>query len=131
MYAHSIRFLMCAPDHYEVDKVINPWMEGNIHKSIRNRAVEEWQNLYQIIKARAVVNLMIPKKGWTDMVFAANAGLVSGDSVVLGRFCNKERRGEEPYFKKWFEQNGFTIYEVPADLPFEGAGCCLRELSHD
>ena len=41
----SIRILMCAPDHYDVDYVINPWMEGNIHKSSRDRAVEQWQKL--------------------------------------------------------------------------------------
>ena len=42
----QIRFLMCAPDHYDVDYVINPWMEGNIHKSSRDRAVEQWNKLY-------------------------------------------------------------------------------------
>jgi lysine-ketoglutarate reductase/saccharopine dehydrogenase-like protein (TIGR00300 family) len=45
--------------------------------------------------------------------------------VVLSRFFHKERQGEEPYFKEWFEQNGFTVYELPKDLPFEGAGDAL------
>ncbi|HAC65399.1 MAG TPA: TIGR00300 family protein [Cyanothece sp. UBA12306] len=121
----SIRFLMCAPDHYDVDYVINPWMEGNIHKSSQDRAVEQWQNLYHIIKDRAIVDLVSPAKGWPDMVFTANAGLVLGDNVVLSRFYHKERQGEEPYFKKWFEENGFTVYEMPPDLPFEGAGDAL------
>ncbi len=121
----SIRFLMCAPDHYDVDYVINPWMEGNIHKSTRDRAVEQWQNLYHIIKDRAIVDLVTPEKGWPDMVFTANAGLVLGDNVVLSRFYHKERQGEEPHFKKWFEDNGFTVYEMPPDLPFEGAGDAL------
>ncbi|ACK66743.1 LOR/SDH bifunctional protein conserved domain protein [Rippkaea orientalis PCC 8801] len=120
-----IRFLMCAPDHYDVDYVINPWMEGNIHKSTRDRAVEQWQNLYHIIKDRAIVDLVEPQKGWPDMVFTANAGLVLGDNVVLSRFYHKERQGEEPHFKKWFEDNGFTVYEMPPDLPFEGAGDAL------
>ncbi|MEB3190048.1 MAG: TIGR00300 family protein [Snowella sp.] len=121
----AIRILMCAPDHYDVDYVINPWMEGNIHKSSRDRAVEQWQKLYHVLKERALVDLVPPAKGWPDMVFTANAGLVLGDNVVLSRFFHKERQGEEPYFKEWFEQNGFTVYELPKDLPFEGAGDAL------
>jgi lysine-ketoglutarate reductase/saccharopine dehydrogenase-like protein (TIGR00300 family) len=121
----SIRFLMCAPDHYDVDYVINPWMEGNIHKSSRDRAVEQWQKLYHVIKDRAIVDLVPPQKGWPDLVFTANAGLVLGTNVVLSRFLHKERQGEEPYYKQWFEENGYTVYELPKDLPFEGAGDAL------
>lgn len=121
----DIRILMCPPDHYDVDYVINPWMEGNIHKSSRDRAVEQWQKLHQVLKDVAIVDLVAPAKGWPDMVFTANAGLVLGSNVVLSRFFHKERQGEEPYFKAWFEENGFTVYELPKDLPFEGAGDAL------
>jgi len=41
----TIRFLMCSPDHYDVDYVINPWMEGNIHKSSQEKARQQWQQL--------------------------------------------------------------------------------------
>ncbi|MEA5572006.1 TIGR00300 family protein [Calothrix sp. UHCC 0171] len=122
-----IRILMCAPDHYDVDYVINPWMEGNIHKSSRDRAVEQWQGLYQILKQHATVDLVTPQKGVPDMVFTANAGLVLGENVVLSRFLHKERQGEEPFFKEWFEQNGYKVYELPKDLPFEGAGDALLD----
>ncbi|MBD2165019.1 TIGR00300 family protein [Calothrix membranacea FACHB-236] len=122
-----IRFLMCAPDHYDVDYVINPWMEGNIHKSSRDRAVEQWQKLYHVLKDHAIVDLVPPEKGWPDMVFTANAGLVLGDNVVLSRFLHKERQGEEPYFQKWFEANGYTVHILPKDLPFEGAGDALLD----
>jgi lysine-ketoglutarate reductase/saccharopine dehydrogenase-like protein (TIGR00300 family) len=121
----SIRILMCAPDHYDVDYVINPWMEGNIHKSSREKAVSQWNGLYQILKERSIVDLVPPQKGWPDMVFTANAGLVLGKTAVISRFFHKERQGEEPYFKQWFEQQGFTVYELPKDLPFEGAGDAL------
>ncbi len=121
----SIRFLMCSPDKYDVDYVINPWMEGNIHKSSRDLAVEQWQKLNHIIKEHALVDLVEPQAGWPDMVFTANAGLVLGKNVVLSRFLHKERQGEEPYFKTWFEDKGYTVYELPKDLPFEGAGDAL------
>ena len=123
----QIRFLMCAPDHYDVDYVINPWMEGNIHKSSRDRAVEQWNKLYNVIKDHAIVDLVEPEKGWPDMVFSANAGLVLGKNVVLSRFLHKERQGEEPYFQQWFAENGFNVYTLPKDLPFEGAGDALLD----
>ncbi|KAM3113212.1 bifunctional arginine dihydrolase/ornithine cyclodeaminase [Phormidesmis sp. 146-33] len=123
----SLRFLMCPPDHYDVDYVINPWMEGNIHKSSRDRAVEQWQKLHSVIQNHAIVDLVKPEIGVPDMVFTANAGLVLGKTVVLSRFFHKERQGEEPFFKQWFEDNGYTVHELPKDLPFEGAGDALLD----
>ena len=127
MSASSIRFMMCAPDHYDVDYVINPWMEGNIHKSSRDRAVEQWQKLYGILVDNATVDLIQPQKGVPDLVFTANAGLVLEKTAILSRFFHKERQGEEPYFQQWFEENGFTVHVLPKDLPFEGAGDALLD----
>jgi N-dimethylarginine dimethylaminohydrolase len=123
----SIRFLMCSPHYYEVDYVINPWMEGNIHRSSLERAQEQWQGLYETIASRAAVDLVEPQPGWPDMVFTANAGLILGNQVVLSRFLHPERQGEEPFFKDWFEAQGHTVYTLPADLPFEGAGDALLD----
>ncbi|MEM8720028.1 MAG: TIGR00300 family protein [Cyanobacteria bacterium P01_G01_bin.39] len=122
-----IRILMCAPDHYDVDYVINPWMEGNIHKSSRDKAVEQWSKLNFVLNEIAQVDLVEGQPGVPDMVFTANAGLVLGDNAVLSRFYHPERQGEEPYFKKWFEDNGFKVFELPPDLPFEGAGDALLD----
>jgi lysine-ketoglutarate reductase/saccharopine dehydrogenase-like protein (TIGR00300 family) len=121
----SIHLLMCPPHHYDVDYVINPWMEGNIHKSSRDRAAEQWDKLHYILKDQVIVDLITPQRGVPDMVFTANAGLVLGNTVVLSRFYHKERQGEEPFFKQWFEEQGYTVYELPKDLPFEGAGDAL------
>ena len=122
-----IRILMCAPDHYDVDYVINPWMEGNIHKSSRDKAVEQWSKLNHVLNEIAQVDLVQGQQGVPDMVFTANAGLVLGDNAVLSRFFHPERQGEEPYFKQWFEDNGFNVFELPKDLPFEGAGDALLD----
>ncbi|MEM9161550.1 MAG: TIGR00300 family protein [Cyanobacteria bacterium P01_F01_bin.4] len=121
----AIRFLMCAPSYYDVDYVINPWMEGNIHRSSKDRAKDQWQGLYALLAQHADVDRVDPQRGWPDMVFTANAGLVLGDRVVLSRFLHPERQGEEPHFKQWFERQGYTVYELPEDLPFEGAGDAL------
>lgn len=123
----DIRILMCPPHHYDVDYVINPWMEGNIHKSSRDRATEQWEGLYKVLKEHAIIDLVEPQPGWPDMVFTANAGLVLGQVAVVSRFFHKERQGEEPYFKEWFQKQGFTVYELPKDLPFEGAGDALLD----
>jgi lysine-ketoglutarate reductase/saccharopine dehydrogenase-like protein (TIGR00300 family) len=119
------QILMCAPHHYDVDYVINPWMEGNIHRSSREQAEQQWEQLYQTLLRYATVELIEPQKGWPDMVFTANAGLVLGRTAVLSRFFHPERQGEEPHFQRWFEENGFTVQTLPASLPFEGAGDAL------
>ncbi len=121
----AVRILMCAPDHYDVDYVINPWMEGNIHRSSQERAQEQWHQLYEVLKSHATIDLVQPQPGWPDMVFTANAGLVLGDTVVLSRFFHRERQGEEPHFQKWFADRGYTVHLLPKSLPFEGAGDAL------
>lgn len=121
------RILMCQPDFYQVDYVINVWMEGNVDRSSRARAVEQWQGLEKILRVHAEVELVPPEPGWPDMVFTANAGLVLGKNAVVSRFFHPERQGEEPYFKAWFERAGFNVYELPEDLPFEGAGDALLD----
>ena len=123
----NARFLMCPPDFYEVDYVINPWMEGNIHKSSPAAAASQWQALSALLEKHATVERIVPQKGLPDMVFTANAGLVVGDRFVLSSFLHRERRGEEAHFKKWFKKQGFEVFELPRDLPFEGAGDALMD----
>jgi N-dimethylarginine dimethylaminohydrolase len=123
----TMRILMCAPHHYEVDYVINPWMEGNIHRSSRDQALAQWTQLYQVLQKYAQVDLVEPQPGWPDMVFTANAGLILGNTVVLSRFFHPERQGEEPHFQKWFTDQGYKVHLLPDSLPFEGAGDALMD----
>jgi len=118
---------MCPPDQYDVDYVINPWMAGNIHKSSRSAAVRQWRGLHGLLKRHAAVDEIAPARGLPDMVFTANAGLALGNKVVLGRFLHRERQGEQELFKAWFKQHGFEVFELPPDLPFEGAGDALLD----
>ena len=118
---------MCPPDLYDVDYVINPWMEGNIHKSSKAAAVSQWRELCALLEKDAEVERITPQVGLPDMVFTANAGLVIGKKMVLSRFLHPERQGEEAHFKKWFKKQGFEVFELPEDLPFEGAGDALMD----
>src|SRR5882724_11859248 len=107
------RFLMCPPDAFNVDYVINPWMEGNIHKSSPEAAASQWRQLRDLLKTSGEVDEITPQPGLPDMVFTANAGIVVGKKMVLSRFLHRERQGEEPQFKKWFKKQGFEIFELP------------------
>lgn len=122
---NTLRYLMCPPTHYEVDYIINPWMEGNVHRASRERAVEQWEALRQTLGSIADVSLVDAQMGVPDLVFTANAGLVLGQNVVLSRFFHPERQAEEPYFRAWFESQGYTVYDLPSKLTFEGAGDAL------
>lgn len=121
------RFLMCAPTHYEVDYVINPWMEGNVRRASRAVAADQWRRLREQLASLASVELIDAQPGLPDLVFTANAGVVVDDTVVLARFFHPERQGEEPWFEKWFADQGFRVERLPADLPFEGAGDALLD----
>ncbi len=121
------RFLMCPADYFDVNYVINPWMNGNVGKATRSQAKEQWQSLHALLKEVADVEIIRPQPGLPDMVFTANAGAVVGNKVVLSHFLHRERRGEEPLFLDWFREAGFEVFEMPRDLPFEGAGDALLQ----
>ncbi len=69
-------YLMCPPEWYDVDYVINPWMAGNLHQPSRDTAFMQWKSLYQQLRRVADVRLLHARKGSPDMVFVAHAGLV-------------------------------------------------------
>jgi N-dimethylarginine dimethylaminohydrolase len=117
--------LMCAPTYYDVDYVINPWMEGNVHHASKVKACEQWTALYKELSTRAEVRLVEPVPGSPDMVFTANAGLRFGDEVALSRFQFAERQGEARWFGEWFARAGLTVREMPSGIAFEGEGDAL------
>lgn len=120
-------FLMCTPSLYDVNYVINPWMEGNVNRSSRQVAERQWEQLYSALACLARVELMEPQAGSPDMVFTANAGLVREGVVALSRFLHPERQGEEPHFRRWFDDSGFAVRDLPGSVPFEGEGDALFE----
>lgn len=118
---------MCSPKLYDVNYVINPWMAGNVHHASRTQAAAQWEHLRQAVSRVARVMLVEPQPGWPDMVFTANAGLVRQGTVAVSRFFHPERQGEESHFRKWFDDVGFTVCDMPLATPFEGEGDALFE----
>ncbi len=116
---------MCAPRLYDVEYVINPWMQGNVHASSRERAMEQWERLYAALQRVATVVLIEPEPGSPDMVFTANAGLARDGVVALSSFAHPERQGEEAHFRRWFERAGYRVVDVARETPFEGEGDAL------
>lgn len=117
--------LMCAPDHFAVDYVINPWMEDQVGKSHHAEAVRQWNGLHKALAKEADLHLVPPAPKLPDFVFTANAALVCGKTAILSRFRTQERRPEEPFYRAWFEAAGYDIAPWPDDVSFEGAGDAL------
>ena len=118
-------YLMCPPKLYDVNYVINPWMAGNIHASSRERAAQQWQNLYEAMTEIADVELVEPQPGSPDMVFTANAGLERNGMVAISSFFYPERQDEEKHFRRWFQNAGYNIFDISRSIPFEGEGDAL------
>ena len=117
--------LMCSPKWFDVRYVINPWMQGNLGKSVRERAGRQWEALHGVLAGLATVVVVHPVEGLPDMVFTANAGLAHEGTVVMSRFACRERRGEEAHFRRWFEEAGYEVIELPEGMAFEGEGDAL------
>lgn len=114
---------MCPPDFFGVSYVINPWMEGQQGNIQAEAARAQWTALKNLIARKAEVTLIAPRAGLPDMVFTANAGLALDGKVLLSRFRRPQRRGEESWWRAWFEKAGFET--ITQNLPFEGAGDAL------
>jgi len=99
-----MKVLMCPPTHYAIRYEINPWMK--LENAIDPfRALKQWQSLRRILQKLGVHVQTIPqKKGCPDMVFTANAGVVSGKTFIPSRFRYSQRRLEESAFIQFFKR---------------------------
>jgi N-dimethylarginine dimethylaminohydrolase len=116
---------MCPPDFYAIRYEINPWMDMS-RQAEHAVAISQWHALHQnIIDAGAKTSLLEPINGLPDLVFTANAAMIFRDKALLSHFRHRQRQGEEPYNRRWFEANGFEVVDVPDHFSFEGAGDAL------
>lgn len=123
------KVMMCPPDHFGIDYVINPWMEGHRGNTQDGLAQQQWQNLKEALDKHASLTFMKPQPGLPDLVFTANAGMVLHNKVIVSRFKSQERQREEPFFHNWFTSHGYEIVAWPSDVAFEGAGDALLDRS--
>jgi N-dimethylarginine dimethylaminohydrolase len=119
------RYLMCPPVYFGVEYRINPWMDptGAVDAEL---AMRQWRQIEAAYRgAGHTVVTVAPAPGLPDMVFAANAGLVSGDRVLLSRFRHRERSAEEGAYAAAFRALGFAEV-TPSSYVNEGEGDYLR-----
>jgi len=118
-------FLMCPPEWYDVDYVINPWMAGNLHQPSRDAAFQQWRTLYQELQRVADVRLLHALEGSPDMVFVAHAAVVQHGIAAVSSFTHPQRQTEEEPLRKWLEDAGFLLWATPRETSFEGEGDAL------
>ena len=119
--------LMCPPKYYEVTDARNPYMGGQ--KIDRDRAALQWDGVKAAFEELGrPVETIDPVEGLEDMVFAANQTLTGltprmERMCFLGQMRHPARRGEVPYFEKWFKEKDYKIAKLkdPA-FSFEGMG---------
>ncbi len=115
-------FVMCPPEWYGVDYVLNPWMAGNVHRSSRDLAFAQWKGLHNVLRGVADVRLLHPEPGCPDMVFVAHTALVHHGVAAVSSFHPPERRAESTYLRRWLASQGFLLWETPRETAFEGEG---------
>jgi N-dimethylarginine dimethylaminohydrolase len=102
------RYAMTAPIHFTVDYAINPWMDTSTPVDPA-RALAQWDELRQVyLSLGHTVDLVSPEVGLPDMVYAANGGLVIGDTAIVARFKYAERAGEAQAYAAWMTAAGYT-----------------------
>ena len=119
------RFLMCPPTHFGVLYEINPWMHAEVAVD-PDKAREQWDGLVAALReAGAEVETIEQDAEVPDLVFTANAGVVSGSTFVPSHFRHPERQPETERFATWFTDRGAAVERLPTDLSHEGAGDAL------
>jgi len=89
-------------------------------------AASQWHDLEMTIKhLGADVKIINPVDELPDMVFAANAGIVHQNSVVMSRMKHIERKEETKHYRMWFVKNGYNIIDLMPGITFEGCGDAL------
>jgi len=124
-------YLMCPPEWYDVDYVINPWMAGNLHRPSRDLVFAQWKELHTQLHRIADVRLIHGQPGSPDMVFVGHAALVQHGIAALSSFTHPQRQTEEKHLRRWFEAAGFLTWETPRETAFEGEGDALFSATGD
>jgi N-dimethylarginine dimethylaminohydrolase len=105
-------YLMCAPEHFAVEYVINPWMNPDepVDAAL---AMQQWQRLRSVFAGLGhTVHTVPPVAGLPDMVFAANGATVINGSVLGARFRYPQRQAEAGAYLGWLRANHARTGEI-------------------
>jgi N-dimethylarginine dimethylaminohydrolase len=118
-------FLMCPPTEYRITYDINPWMSRNVGLSTPD-AARQWERLVETLQCAGDVEIVTldPQPHVPDLVFTANAALISGKLAITSTFRHPQRRREQPHYRAALARNGFATTSLQQTF-FEGAGDAL------
>ena len=122
--------LMVTPEHFTVDYVINPHMEGMVGTVDQAKAWAEWEQVKAAFETSGVrVHGIRGVAGLPDMVFCANQSLPYIDEqgvrhVLMSIMHADQRKEEVAFIEQWYRQNGYIIHHLPEKTidDFEGMG---------
>ncbi|MFJ3881671.1 dimethylargininase [Streptomyces sp. NPDC090077] len=111
---------MCEPRYFDVRYAINPWMDVDAPVD-PELARTQWRALVEAYRGHGhTVETVAPVEGLPDMVFAANAALVSDGLVFGSSFHAPERRPEAAEYEAWFKAAGYEVQRAGAVCEGEG-----------
>ena len=131
MNESAASILMCPPTYFDVQYVINPWMEGNIGKVRQSDAEKQWDVIFRILSDRCGVVVVDPVERQPDMCFVANAGLKLENIFVPTLFRVPQRAPEVPHYVEWFKAHDIDVRNISDDSNFEGEGDALFQPGAD
>jgi N-dimethylarginine dimethylaminohydrolase len=116
---------MCPPTNFAVAYDINPWMTRNVGRTTPD-AQRQWERLVETLQCAGDVHVecIEPRAGVPDLVFTANAALISGRLAILSSFRYSERRREQQTYRNFLTKSGFATIVLQQTF-FEGAGDAL------
>lgn len=113
------RVLLCQPNNFTVEYVINPHMQPYAVDS--SKALRQWNKLVEILKSLNIkVEVIQQQPDVPDMVFATDQGIVKDGAILLANFRYRQRQPERIYYREWFREHGFRLRALSNIFPFEG-----------
>jgi N-dimethylarginine dimethylaminohydrolase len=114
-------YLMCSPEHFAVEYVINPWMNPS-QPVDAVLAMRQWRQLRAAYTGLGhTVHTIPPVPGLPDMVFAANGATVIDGKVLGAKFRHTQRRPEAEAYMGWLREHGYAVVRESA-IENEGEG---------
>jgi N-dimethylarginine dimethylaminohydrolase len=114
------RYLMCRPTFFNVEYVINPWMNPSIPTD-NSLAISQWNTLRDAyLSLGHTVEEIEPIPGLPDMVFAANGATVIDGIAYGAQFRFPQRAAEAPAYLDRLAGLGFETHEAKSVNEGEG-----------
>lgn len=121
-------FMMVMPTHAnaEENNKNNVWCDGKNQNEEEliidgEAAFGQWFELYSFLAQQGMVTVMpspIQMEGLADHVYAANSGIMIGNTYVVSNFTSEPRIPETPVIAQFMKTTGINVVVCP--FKFEG-----------